>query len=133
MAKFVKGQSGNPGGKPKGVTKVSKLRQQIAHALPDIIENLIELAKAGDVQAAKLLLERTLPPLKPQTETVTFPVAANDSLASIGQSLIDAVSRGEMQPDAAVMILNALTSQVKLVESTELMQRIETLEQKHEH
>lgn len=127
---FKKGMSGNPLGKPKGTAKIQPLRDLIAQALPDIIHTLISLARTGDTQAAKLLLERALPPLKPQSEPVRFDVASNDTMAAIGQSIVDAVSRAELQPDSAVMILNALTSQAKLIESTELVKRIEQLEQK---
>jgi|CXWL01.1.fsa_nt_gi hypothetical protein len=125
---FKKGQSGNPLGKPKGTGKIQPLRDMIAQALPGIIQNLIDLARAGDVSASKLLLERALPALKPTTEAVVFPITSNDSLASIGQSIIDAVSRAELQPDVAVQVLGALATQAKLVETNDLAKRIEALE-----
>ena len=42
----------------------AKLRQDITAHLPEIITQLVEKAKYGDTQAARLLLERVLPPMK---------------------------------------------------------------------
>jgi hypothetical protein len=62
---FKKGTSGNPAGrKPGTVTKVGKLRAGIEAHVPGILETLAELAKGGDVQAAKILLDRVLPALR---------------------------------------------------------------------
>ena len=44
---------------------MAKLRAGIAERVPDILDRLTEAALAGDVQAARLLLERVLPPVKP--------------------------------------------------------------------
>ena len=66
MPKWQKGQSGNPAGRAPGSHNPSTvLRLAIAEQVPAIIDTLVEAAKAGDVSAAKLLLSRVLPPLKP--------------------------------------------------------------------
>ena len=63
---FKKGTSGNPAGrKPGTLTKQDKLRLQIAEGVPSIIKAMMEKAEAGDTAAAKLLLDRTLPALRP--------------------------------------------------------------------
>lgn len=69
------GESGNPKGKPPGSGEVQKLRTAIATHVPEIIERLVTAAKSGDIQAARLLLERVLPPVKAieQTEPVNLP------------------------------------------------------------
>ena len=65
---FKKGRSGNPAGRPRGTQNPStKLRKQIADALPEIINTLVESAKGGDVGSASLLLSRALPPLRPES------------------------------------------------------------------
>ena len=61
---WAKGQSGNPKGRPAGSGEVAKLRAAIAGQVPAILESLTAAALAGDVQAARLLLERALPPIK---------------------------------------------------------------------
>ena len=60
---FVKGQSGNPAGRPKNCGVIAELRGSINQHVPEIIERLVKAAKSGDVLAAKLLLERVVPPV----------------------------------------------------------------------
>lgn len=69
MARFKAGQSGNPRGKPPGTKHAStRLRDAISADLHAIVAALVEKAKDGDTSAAALLLSRTLPPLRPQSE-----------------------------------------------------------------
>ena len=63
MALFVKGQSGNPAGRPKNSGALGEIRKSILNHVPEIINTLVINAKCGDVMAAKLLLERVLPPV----------------------------------------------------------------------
>lgn len=63
---WVRGQSGNPAGKPKGATLSGILRRTIKRRradgrrdLDDIAETLIEMAKGEDLDAIKLIFERT--------------------------------------------------------------------------
>ena len=65
MAKFVKGQSGNPSGRPPGTGVVAKLREAIQEEIPEIIDSLVAAAKSGDVSAAKILIDKVIPTLRP--------------------------------------------------------------------
>jgi hypothetical protein len=127
---FKKGVSGNPSGRPKDSGKIAKLRAAIVAELPGIISTLLIQAKAGDIQAAKLLIDRAMPALKPQSEPVVFSIAANDGLAGIGQSIIDSVSRSEIPADIGSQLITALGTQARIIETDELMKRIEELEAK---
>lgn len=51
MAKFVKGQSGNPGGRPKAVAEVRDLAREYT---PQAIESLAQIATAGESEAARV-------------------------------------------------------------------------------
>ena len=59
------GETGNPKGRPPGQSEITKLRKSIMSDEPEILARLVTAAKAVDVQAARLILERVLPPIKP--------------------------------------------------------------------
>jgi hypothetical protein len=70
------GRSGNPAGRPKGARdRRSTLRYGLLKEVPAILKSLAKAAKGGDIQSAKLILERTLPPLKAAAESLTLPGA----------------------------------------------------------
>ncbi|MGZ5009396.1 MAG: DUF5681 domain-containing protein [Methylobacter sp.] len=128
MAKFQKGMSGNIAGRKPGNATAARLREAIAESIPDIIETLTRLAKDGDVQASKLLMDRCLPPLKAQSEVVTINTVPDDTTATIGRLILDETMRGQLTPDITSQLLTALAAQVKIEEFTLLEQRISQLE-----
>jgi hypothetical protein len=124
--KFKPGQSGNPKGRPKDKTPATIIRKSIVTDMPDIIKNLVVMAKAGDVQAAKILLDRICPPLKPQAMPICLPVIG--SLSEQGNEIIKATMAGQIPPDIGSQLIMALASQSKIIEIEELTKRIEALE-----
>ena len=75
------GQSGNPVGKKPGTGKIDKLRAVLAKELPSVLEALVAQAKAGDTGAIKLVLERTVPALRPVDAATPLNLPATGSLA----------------------------------------------------
>ena len=125
--KFAVGVSGNPKGRKKGNTAAHLLRKSIADDMPEIILKLVEQAKNGDTAAAKILLDRCCPALKPQAMAINMPV--NGSLAEQGNEIIRATLSGHIPPDIGAQLITALASQGKLIELQELTERIEILEE----
>lgn len=126
--KFAVGVSGNPKGRKKGTTAAHLLRKSIADDMPEIILKLVEQAKNGDTAAAKILLDRCCPSLKPQAMNINLPV--NGTLAEQGGEVIKATLSGHIPPDIGAQLITALASQGKLIELQELTERIENLENK---
>jgi hypothetical protein len=124
---FVKGQSGNPAGRPKGIINQLKLRQSIAREIPEILAAMVKAAKGGDTTAARLLLDRVLPALKPTDQPVTMPLTGAD-LGSDGREIIAAVGASIVTPEQAGRLLAGLGSLARIVEVDELLKRVEALE-----
>jgi hypothetical protein len=124
--KFVKGQSGNPKGRPKNKTPATLFRKAIVEDMPAIIETLVELAKGGDVQAAKVLLDRVCPPLKPQALPIN--IFCSDELPEQGREIIRATVSGEIPPDIGSQLITALARQGNLVELQIAMARLQRIE-----
>jgi Family of unknown function (DUF5681) len=128
--KFKPGVSGNPKGRPKDKTHVAMIRKSIAEEIPSIILNLVNLAKNGDVAAAKVLLDRVCPTLKPQALPISLPV--NGSLSEQGNEIIKATMNGHIPPDIGSQLITALSNQGKLVELQELTERLQRIEKQLE-
>ena len=66
MAKFSKGQSGNPSGKPKGCRNATTILfdELLKDNAKELIEKAIEMAKGGDGPALRLCIERLAPARK---------------------------------------------------------------------
>ena len=126
-AKFKPGQSGNPKGRPKNKTPATLLRKSIIDDMPGIILKLVEQAKEGDTAAAKILLDRCVPSLKPQAMAINLPV--NGTLAEQGGEIIRATLSGQIPPDIGAQLITALSNQGRLIELQELTERIEKLEE----
>lgn len=124
------GQSGNPAGRTPGTGEVGKLRASIAKHLPEIITKLVEQAKAGDAQAARLLLERVLPPVKASELPAPIPLP-DGALADQGRAVVAAAGSGALAPGQAAQLLAGLGALAKLIETDELAARVAALEQQN--
>lgn len=125
---WPKGQSGNPKGRPAGASKLAKLREGIAKDVPDIIKALTAAAKAGDVGAARLLLERAVPAVRPVELPVNVDMAPDASLSEQARAVLAAVAAGDLGAQQAAALLGAIGTAGRIAEGDELRQRIEALE-----
>jgi hypothetical protein len=131
MPKFAKGQSGNPKGRPPSHRKVAQLRGLIGQYAEPLVKRLIKLAvEESDTAAAKLLIERCIPAVKPIEMTITLPLAPDASMADQGRAVVAALAAGKIPPTQAGLILSGLGSLAKLVELDELDRRLTALEER---
>ena len=123
------GQSGNPAGKPSGSGELQKLRAAIGEHVPEIINQLVSAARGGDIQAARLILERVLPPVRAveQAQTINLP---DGTLTDQGRSVLRSVAAGELAPGQGALLLTAISTLGKITELDELAARITVLEKK---
>ena len=121
------GQSGNPKGKPPGSGEVQKLRAAMAEHVPALVAVLVQRAMDGDIGAARLLLERTIAPLKASEETARLALP-DGTLTEQGRAVVAAVAAGELAPGQGAALLASLGTLAKLTEADELERRIAALE-----
>jgi hypothetical protein len=122
--KWKAGESGNPKGRTPGTGEVAKLRDSIAAHLPEIITQLVAKAKEGDSQAARLLLERVLPPMKAIEQAVTLTLPNNQGMTAQGVAIVQAVADGTIAPGQGAALLSGLGALVRIKEMEELERRI---------
>lgn len=126
--KFKPGKSGNPKGRPKGTRNPStRLREEFLPLLPETIKHILEKVKAKDMAAIKLVLDRTIPPLKAQYETLEMDDLTG-TLAEKIEQILAAATRGEISPDAGGVLIQSIAAQARVKETDELEARILALE-----
>lgn len=120
------GESGNPAGR-----KANPIRERFANLadahIPEIVEAMVTAAKAGDTAAAKLLLDRVVPPMKPIPRAEPFPLIGG-TLTERAESILSAVSDGALAPADGKGLIDALTSLARLIEIDEIERRLKVLE-----
>ena len=121
------GQSGNPAGRKPGTGAVAKIRASMAEHVPGLVSMLLERAMAGDIGAARLLLERTIAPLK-AVEQIAPLALPGGTLTEQGQAVIAAVASGELAPSQGAALLSSLGTLAKLAEADDLARRLAVLE-----
>jgi hypothetical protein len=109
---------------------VAALRKQIEEHVPEIITALVAKASEGDSGAARLLLERVVPPVKAteQPQAIALP---GGSLADQGRAVLAAVASGELAPSQGAALVAAIGSLARVVEVDELAARIAALEERN--
>ena len=124
--RFTPGSSGNPQGRPKSET--AALRQSLADGAADVVKAILDAAKAGDMQAAKIVLDRLLPPLKANAQTVHLALPEGASPLGIASAILAATASGALAPDIAAQLVAAVGTFCRIEEIEELRERIAALE-----
>lgn len=130
---FVRGQSGNPAGKPVGARHattraVEALLEGEAEALT---RKAVEMALGGDGPALRLCLDRIAPARKDMPVSFALPpIKSAADTVTASASLLDAVAAGDVTPDEAGRVMALLSAHKGLVEAGDLEARIAALEAK---
>lgn len=128
---WKRGESGNSKGRPRTDASVGRaaLRDKLLKRVPAIIKKLEEQALAGDVQAAKTLLDRVLPAVKPESLSISLPGVAEAATATLqAQLIVKAVAAGAIPPDVGAQLLTGIGQAARVMEIDELARRIQELE-----
>lgn len=132
MAKFIPGHSGNPAGRPKGSrNRVSLLRESLVTAAEarEVVAKLVESARAGDTQAAAILMDRLWPKLKPQSPALAIPLPSG-GLAAQAEAIVQEMAAGAIPVAEAGEMLSALAAVARIKEVDDFEKRLEALERR---
>ena len=124
MARFQKGQSGNPGGRPPGC--VNKSLQVLRDAAEAILPSLIERAKDGDLEVQKLILDRGIPRLR----AVSMPEALalpDGTLTDQAKALVALIAEGNLSTTVAAEIAGIITASARVEEIDQLRDEMKAL------
>ena len=124
--RFAKGQSGNPAGRPRQASTL--LREELKQHGSEVVGKVIEAAIAGDMAAAKMIIDRLCPALKPMATPVQIALPPDAGLAGVARAFVDAAASGELPSDQAAQLVQAVGSLARVVEIDELLKRIQRLE-----
>jgi hypothetical protein len=92
------------------------------------VQAVLDAARSGDMTAAKMILDRVVPPLRPHSESVHIPLVSSANPADVARSILGAAVAGNITPDAAVQLLSAAAGLSRIIETEELKARLEALE-----
>ncbi len=128
MTRFVKGQSGNPAGKPMGAKdKRTELRALLQPHAEVLVGKAVELALNGDTTALRICLDRLIAPVKARDLVVT-PGALDGSPADQGRVVLAALSNGRITPDEANTLMQTIAAQSRILAADTIAARLEAIE-----
>ena len=127
---FEKGRSGNPAGRPRGrPDKRAQWRKVLEGHGDDLVTKAVEMALEGDSQALKLCIDRAIPAYRPAAEPINFEMTG-DTLTDKAESILLAVSQGDIDPQTGRALIDAIGSLVKVIDMDEVKRRLTALEEK---
>jgi len=129
MAKFKKGQSGNPQGRPPH-SVAQKITNCLALGKTDLIRECERQAYAGDSRALLALISLVYPKPRQTHERVSIPAInkPNLSLEDKIHAILAEIANGKLAPDIGSMLISSITGAQRRVDDDELLERLEALE-----
>jgi hypothetical protein len=120
--------TGNGGRKPGSKNRTTLVAEALLKGEEaELVRKAIELAKAGDVQMLKFLLDRILP--KERSVHVDLPgmERADDAVDALG-AIINAVGTGQIAPGEAAALATLVATYARAINVYELESRLDKIE-----
>jgi len=116
---FQRGQSGNPAGRPKGSKNRIRFdpHEVLAPLLDDAVKVIADAVRAGDLTAAKLVLDKLVANPKPADRgSVSLPELTTARLEDIPTLLVQAVGEGRLSLDEAAQLASLVTAHARVID-----------------
>jgi hypothetical protein len=128
---FEPGNSGRPAGSKNRTTQL--LKQLADGEAEQIIQKVLEKAKAGDDACLRMLMDRLWPPRKGQPVKLnTPPLKTSADVLTAIVTLWTAIANGHLTPDEASALSLVAERSMAVINQQEALKRIEGLEKDQE-
>ena len=138
MAKFRKGASGNPDGRPKGSrNRATILADQLFdeklfgedNKAAALIDKAIQMAESGDTACMRLVFERIAPVRKDRPVYFELPkMAEAKDAVTASAAIVTAVAAGELTPTEAGELAKVVDGYARTLQAVEFEERLLKLE-----
>ena len=122
---FKKGNGGRRPGSKNRTTVVAEALLNGEEVY--LVRKAIELAKAGDTQMLKFLLDRILPKERPVHVDLPVMNHSSDATAALA-AVVDAVGAGRIAPSEAAALATLVGAFARVMDVAELQERVENIE-----
>jgi len=108
----------------------ARIEQLLANEGDAVVEAVLVKARSGDMQAARLVLDRICPPRKGHPVNIDLPTieCADDVMAAI-QTVLTTVARGDMSLEEARLLAGIIETARRGIELVDFAKQIEELEE----
>jgi hypothetical protein len=130
-SRFKPGQSGNPGGKPRGTRSkvLAELDRLGAEGAQKVLEAVLDAAQRGDLTAASIILKRCWPEFRGRPIRLELPaITTATDVVTASAAPVAAVAGGHISPEEGQAVSAVIECQRRAMETVELAARIEALE-----
>ncbi len=128
---FKRGTKGGPGRSQGSRNKATIMLEKLMMAGGKaVVKAVITAAKNGDMQAAKMVVDRLVPVPRVRCVQIDLPAieTANDVLKALTATLA-AMAAGELAPDEAATVAGVIEVKRRAVETVDLERRIAAIEE----
>lgn len=125
------GQSANPTGRPPGVRNQATLMAErlLEGEAEGVCRVVVESALAGDMTAAKLVLDRILPPRRDRAVRIDLPeIATASGAASATAVVLQQVANGDVTPEEGARLVGLIDAFVGQIATADFEMRLVALE-----
>jgi hypothetical protein len=132
---FEPGQSGNPGGRPKGCrNRVTRAVEALIHGQAEALgAKAVEIALAGEASMLRALLSTLVSTRRDRAVEFEMPriETAADALTA-SSAVLAACADGDLSPSEAGEIMALISTHVRTVEVAEIEARLTALEKRQQ-
>jgi hypothetical protein len=129
---FVKGQSGNPAGRPKGAKNRKTLMAELLleGEADNLARKAVELALAGNEAALRLCLDRLIAPRRERSVRFTLPpLESAGDIAAVMIAVTEAVADGTLSPGEALALSQTVDTFLRAIDTRDFEARLKRLEE----